>query len=74
MTIAETEPWGLDTSGPAYNAALRDLPSVVIANWATIVEANPHFVGTDGVHLTSSGSVAYRELFLTTIDSCPSVP
>jgi hypothetical protein len=47
---------------------------VIIADWSPLVEANPDFVGADGVHLTSAGSGAYRELFLTTIDSCPSAP
>jgi len=75
VTVAETEPWGLDTSAPTYNETLRNLPNVIIADWAPLVAANPDFVvGTDGVHLTPAGSDAYRALFHVAIDSCLSVP
>ncbi len=70
VTIAETAPWGLDRSAPGFNQALRSIPGVVVADWAPLVQANPHYVGEDGVHQTEAGVAAYRNLFHEAIGSC----
>lgn len=71
VTIAETEPWGLDVTGPAFNRALRAMPDVRIADWAPVVEADPGLVVSDGVHLTDAGVAAYTALFDDAISTCP---
>lgn len=67
----ETIDWGLDQSGPPYNAALEGLadeietehPGVhtVYVDWEAIVANNLSYLSNSGPHLTDAGSEAYRQ-------------
>ena len=42
-------------------------PSVVIADWRSIAQENPHFLLSDGLHLDESGQSAYADLIMQAI-------
>lgn len=71
VTVAETTTWGsLNLFAPAYNAALRALPGVVVADWASIAAAHPEYLAPNDVHHTTVGAAAYMELFVDAVDAC----
>ena len=72
VTVAETTPWGrLDQNAPAYNAGLRALPGVNVADWALLVAAHPEYLLPNEVHHTTAGAAAYMALFVDAVDACP---
>ncbi len=75
IEVVETTPWGLDKTAPAWNAYLAqkviDDPSHnVLVPWKDIVASNPAYVGTDGVHQTSTGRAEFRSAILGGINQC----
>jgi len=71
VTVPETTTWkGLNLTAPAYNAALRALPGVVVADWASIAAAHPEYLRPNDVHHTTVGAAAYMELFVDAVDAC----
>ena len=64
VEIAQTSPWGLDVTGPVWNAylasvaAARPVGSTVILPWAALTAEHPEYLGTDGVHPTAAGKAA----------------
>lgn len=74
VTIVDEPSWGLQELGPAFNAALVDLAAgrtdVVVADWASLAEANPGHLMPDGVHHTTAGQAAYRTLIVEGVAAC----
>lgn len=72
--IAETEPWGLDQTGPQWNSFLAQLAAensdVIYINWAADVAAHPEYVGADEVHHTEAGQAAYVQSFRDGVNEC----
>jgi lysophospholipase L1-like esterase len=71
VTVAETTPWnGLNQTAPAYNAALRALPGVVVADWALVAASHPEYLRPNDVHHTTAGAAAYMDLFVDAVNAC----
>ncbi len=61
VNAAVPRPW----EGPnndAIDAAVKDYPNAVIADWNAAAEGHPEYFVSDGVHLTSAGAKAYAKL------------
>jgi hypothetical protein len=69
--VPETTPWGLDVSGPPYNAWLRSHATVTVP-WASTVATHPEYLGSSGVHQTLTGKAAFRAALVDGIVACPS--
>ena len=75
VEIPETTPWGLDQTGPPWNAFIDSQTStrhVVVVPWASIVAQNPSYVGSDGVHQTTAGKAAFLAAIETAVAQCDS--
>ncbi len=70
-----TTSWGLNKSGPFYNAMLHNIANaaggrVRVANWASVVLAHPEYLSAGGPHLTDAGATAYRNLMMLGVANC----
>jgi lysophospholipase L1-like esterase len=76
VEISETTPWGLDVTGPVWNAflasvaALRPAGSTDIVPWAEQTAAHPEYLGSDGVHPTAAGKVALIDDITQAMNTC----
>jgi hypothetical protein len=64
VEISQTSPWGLDVTGPVWNAylasvvAARPKGSTEIVPWAEQTAVHPEYLESDGVHPTAVGKAA----------------
>jgi len=73
VEIPETTPWGLDGTGPVWNAFLASTAEthvVVVVPWASTVAQHPEYVRSDGVHQTTAGKTAYLAAILAAVRNC----
>jgi hypothetical protein len=74
VEIAETSPWGLDVTGPAWNRKLaleaRQRRNTVVVPMASILKRHLEYLTSDGVHTTASGQAAYRTAVLNALAQC----
>jgi hypothetical protein len=73
VQVPETKPWGLNVSGPTWNAFLASearTRTAVIVPWASEVADNPDYVNADGVHQTTAGKSAFTADIINAIAQC----
>src|SRR5262245_798711 len=72
VEIPATTPWGLDRTGPSWNAFLASAAAnrvAVVVPWAGIVAQHPEYL-SDGVHQTATGKAAYLAAILDAVRQC----
>jgi hypothetical protein len=73
VEIPTTTPWGLNQTGPSWNAFLASAAEsrvAVVVPWASMVAQHPEYLGADGVHQTAIGKAAYRAAILGAVGQC----
>jgi hypothetical protein len=73
VEIPTTTPWGLNQTGPVWNAFLASAARsrvAVVVPWAGMVAQHPEYVVADGVHQTATGEVAYLLAILGAVGQC----
>lgn len=76
VEISQTAPWGLDVTGPVWNAFLASVAasrpdgSTDIVPWAEETAAHPEYLGSDGVHPTAAGKAALIADITQAMNTC----
>jgi lysophospholipase L1-like esterase len=73
VEIPNTTPWGLNQTGPTWNAFLASTAAsrvAVVVPWAGMVAQHPEYLLADGVHQTALGKAAYLEAILGAVGQC----
>jgi len=73
VEIPDTTPWGLNQTGPLWNAFLASAAAsrvAVVVPWASTVAQHPEYLQDDGVHQTATGKTAYLAAILGAVGQC----
>jgi hypothetical protein len=73
VEIPTTTPWGLNQTGPSWNAFLASAAGsrvAVVVPWAAMVAQHPEYVVADGAHQTAIGKAAYLAAILDAVGQC----
>lgn len=70
VNMAEVQPYYV-TGNQIIREEVARTPNAVIADWARVAAANPHYTHSDGIHLTSAGNTALAELIAATLGPAP---
>jgi hypothetical protein len=77
VEIPTTTPWGLNQTGPVWNAFLASAAGsrvAVVVPWAGMVAQHPEYVVADGVHETAIGKAAYLAAIRGAVGQCAAHP
>jgi lysophospholipase L1-like esterase len=69
-TVAEWSPLQAEVNQAIWLLAAAE-PSVVVADWASVVKANPSYLRSDDVHLTPEGNDALARLLAALVGDAP---
>jgi len=73
VEIPNTTPWGLNQTGPSWNAFLASAAGsrvAVVVPWAGTVAQHPEYLDAGGVHQTALGKAAYLAAILGAVEQC----
>jgi hypothetical protein len=73
VEIPNTMPWGLNQTGPLWNAFLASVAEsrvAVVVPWSGMVAQHPEYLSADGVHQTPIGKAAYLAAILDAVGQC----
>ncbi len=72
VTVAEWSPSQEEVNQAIWNLAATH-PEVVVADWSSVIKANPGFLRSDGVHLTPTGNIALANLVSVLVGPLPTL-